>query len=71
MTGSSKESTTPAWEFYDLEKDPHENHNAYNDITYSEIIKEMKIELKKQRQIFDDTDLNYPELQEIFNNYWN
>jgi arylsulfatase A-like enzyme len=71
MTGSSKESTTPAWEFYDLEKDPHENHNAYNDIAYSEIIKKMKIELKKQRQIFDDTDLNYPELQEIFKNYWN
>ncbi len=70
MTGSSKESTTPAWEFYDLEKDPHENHNAYNDASYSDIIKEMKIELKKQRQIFDDTDLKYAELQEIFSNYW-
>lgn len=70
MTGSSKESTTPAWEFYDLEKDPHENYNAYNDDSYSEIIKNMKIELKKQRQDFGDTDVKYAELQEIFNKHW-
>ena len=28
MTGSCKENTDPAWEFYDLKKDPHENHNC-------------------------------------------
>ncbi|MCF7567916.1 sulfatase [Sabulilitoribacter arenilitoris] len=70
MTGSSKESTTPAWEFYDLEKDPNEIHNAYNDASYSEIIKEMKVELKKQRETFDDTDIKYTEMQDIFNAYW-
>ena len=70
MTGSSKESTTPAWEFYDLEKDPHENHNAYNDEAYSEIIKDMKMELKKQRQNFGDTDAKYVQMQNIFKNHW-
>ncbi|MFD1614884.1 sulfatase family protein [Gelatiniphilus marinus] len=71
MTGSSKESTPPAWEFYDLEKDPNENYNAYNDATYSEIIKNMKVELKKQRQAYGDTDGQYTQLQSIFKTHWN
>jgi len=71
MTGSSKEITAPAWEFYDMEKDPKENHNAYNDPEYAEIIKEMKIELQKQREIFGDTDSKYPEMQEVFRTSWN
>ncbi|WOD42443.1 sulfatase family protein [Hwangdonia lutea] len=70
MTGSSKESTTPAWEFYDLEKDPNENYNAYNDSDYSEIIKDMKTALKNQRQAYGDTDVQYESLQDIFKTYW-
>ena len=71
MTGSSKESSPPAWEFYDLEKDPKENHNAYNEEVYKDIIKEMKIELQKQREMVGDTDKNYPVMQEIFKEYYN
>lgn len=71
MTDSSKESTTPAWEFYDLEKDPNENYNAYNDSAYSEIIKDMKVELKKLRQAYGDTDEQYAQLQDIFKTHWN
>jgi len=71
MTGSSKETTVPAWEFYDMNKDPKENHNAYNDPEYAEIIQEMKIELQKQRAIYGDTDSKYPEMQEILNEVWN
>ncbi len=70
MTGSSKESTEPAWEFYDLKKDPHENHNAYNDSTYVDIINEMKIELKRQRELSGDNDKKYPLMKEIFEGYW-
>ncbi|WP_418602760.1 sulfatase [Hwangdonia sp.] len=70
MTGSSKENTTPAWEFYDLENDPNENYNAYNDSAYSEIIKDMKVELKKQRLAYGDTDVQYEPLQDIFKTYW-
>ncbi len=65
MTGSSKESTEPAWEFYDLEKDPHENHNAYNTPAYADIIKKMKSEMKRQREIVGDTDEKYPEISKI------
>ncbi|WP_262494916.1 sulfatase family protein [Aquimarina sediminis] len=71
MTGSSKESTAPSWEFYDLEKDPHENNNAYNDNSYSKIIKKMKIELIKLRKEYEDTDAQYTILQDIFENHWN
>ncbi len=70
MTGSSKESTEPAWEFYDLKKDPKEDHNAYHDPEYSEIIKEMKVELKKLRKEVGDTDEKYPEMQQIFKEKW-
>lgn len=70
MTGSSDKKTTPAWEFYDLKNDPHENHNAYNDPEYAEIIKEMKKELKRQRDLYGDTDKEYPEMQEILGKYW-
>jgi len=70
MTGSSKESTTPSWEFYDMNKDPKENHNAYNDPSYTAIIKEMKIELLKQRKESGDTDANRPKMKEIMDAYW-
>ncbi|MCD6543635.1 MAG: sulfatase [Flavobacteriaceae bacterium] len=71
MTGSSEEITEPAWEFYDLEKDPMENHNAYNDPVYAEIIKVMKLELQKQREVAGDTDVRYPVMKELFKKYWN
>lgn len=71
MTGTSEETSTPAWEFYDMVKDPNENYNAYNDPAYKEIISEMKMELKRQREIYNDTDNNYPVMQEIFNKNWN
>ena len=71
MTGSSKKSTVPAWEFFDLEKDPKENRNSYSDPSYKEVIEEMKIELKKLREEVGDTDTKYPEMQEIFSQVWN
>lgn len=31
MTDTENFDFTPSWDFYDLQNDPHENHNAYND----------------------------------------
>ena len=42
MTGSSDYKSTPSWEFYDLQKDPKENHNAYGEKEYESVIREMK-----------------------------
>ncbi|GHB77718.1 sulfatase family protein [Persicitalea jodogahamensis] len=36
----------PGWEFYDLQKDPGENHNAIADPEYQDVIKIMKARLK-------------------------
>ena len=71
MTGSSKESTEPAWEFYDLKNDPSENHNSYQDPEYNNIIQEMKIELVKQRELVEDTDKQYPVMQTMLEESWN
>jgi arylsulfatase A-like enzyme len=36
----------PGWEFYDLKKDPGENHNAINDPEYQAIVRQLKNRLK-------------------------
>jgi hypothetical protein len=46
-----------AWEFYDLEKDPHEMNNVYDSPEYSDVINELKEELGKLRQQYNDTEL--------------
>ncbi|OIQ39413.1 MAG: acetylglucosamine-6-sulfatase [Bacteroidetes bacterium MedPE-SWsnd-G1] len=70
MTGSSKETTKPAWEFYDLKKDPKENSNVYNNSEYTEIIKEMKVALKELKLEIGDSDSQYTEMQTIFSTHW-
>ncbi len=45
-----------AWELYDLEKDPHELNNVYNDPAYADIVKELKAELQRLREKYRDTD---------------
>ena len=71
MQGASKETTTPAWEFYDISVDPKELHNAINDKKYMEIIKQLKVELLKQKEKAGDSDTKYPVMQKIFSEYWN
>ena len=38
-------TTPPAWEFYDMKRDPGELINRYNDVHYQKIIAAMKKEL--------------------------
>ena len=42
------------WEFYDLEKDPDELQNEYNNPAYKAQIAEMKAELERLRTHYDD-----------------
>ncbi len=42
------------WEFYDLENDPDELNNAINDPQYTDIIAQMKIDLKERQVEFGD-----------------
>ena len=42
MTGSESKPTEPSWEFYDLMKDPSENHNVYDNKEYRNVIEVLK-----------------------------
>ena len=68
MPGTHPETTEPAWEFYDLQNDPNENRNVYDDPQYQSIIKEMKQELYRLRKDWNNTDEAYPIMQEILQN---
>lgn len=70
MPGAMEQTTQPAWEFYDLQEDPEEAFNAIDDPAYQDVIKEMKVALKKQRRLLGDTDEKHPVMQQIFNQYW-
>lgn len=70
MTGSEKTSTIPQWEFYDLEKDPHENHNEYLNPQYKDIIQKMKQDLKSLRHQYRDEDLGSEKMQSIMEQYY-
>lgn len=63
MKGVEKQNTVPAWEFYDLESDPTESNNAYNDPKYASIISNLKKDLAEERMRIGDTDSSYPHLQ--------
>lgn len=45
-----------AWEFYDLETDPKELRNVYDDPAYSAAVKELKAELKRLQKQYGDSD---------------
>jgi arylsulfatase A-like enzyme len=45
-----------AWELYDLESDPHELHNVYDDPSYATVVVEMKAELERLRIQYGDTE---------------
>jgi hypothetical protein len=68
-TGSEDISTTPAWEFYDLEADPQENKNLYNDPRYASLISRMKQSLINLREKVEDTDSSTPKMLEIMKDF--
>nr|WP_155949318.1 sulfatase [Gayadomonas joobiniege] len=68
----NNEIATPvAWELYDLRKDPQELNNVYGDPAYAEITAKLKAELKRQRNLYNETDENYPHLDKIIQAHWN
>ncbi len=70
--GTQKQTTQPAWEFYDLEKDPKEDNNAYEVAAYQGIIKEMKRDLLKLKKEAGDTEDNTnPIMTTIFKEHMN
>lgn len=44
------------WEMYDLEKDPHEMKNIYNDPSYADVQKDLHNQLDQLRKQYGDSD---------------
>ncbi|MCL7763994.1 sulfatase [Polaribacter sp. Z014] len=63
-------NTPAAWEFYDLEKDPKEMDNKYNDPAYAEIIQQLKKDLKEKRKSLNEEDAKYPNIQKVIEDNW-
>jgi arylsulfatase A-like enzyme len=70
VTPEGGQPTPAAWEFYDLEKDPHEMKNRYDDPDYEEVIKRMKVQLRRVRGELNETDTKYPAVRKIIEAHW-
>lgn len=46
---------TDEWELFDLEQDPHELKSVYADPAYTDVVRGLKIELKRLRTYYNDT----------------
>ena len=66
----TQKTTPPAWEFYDLKNDPFELKNIYDEPNKIEIIKELKLDLKKLRSEYADSKNDNEDLLNIINEYW-
>ena len=66
----TKKTTPPAWEYYDLENDPMELSNQYNNIENKKIISQLKRDLLNLRTKLGDEKTDSDELKEILENHW-
>jgi len=62
--------TPPGWELYDLEKDPDENVNQYGNPEYTGITFSLKRQLAQLRQDIGDTGADYPEIEDVIQEFW-
>jgi arylsulfatase A-like enzyme len=54
------------WELYDLNKDPSEMRNVYNDPDYAGIRETMHERLEKVRRLYGDPDANNQKFIELY-----
>ncbi len=62
--------TPPAWELYDMKKDPTEIKNVYDDPAYSKVVTELKGRLADLRTRVGDTGEDYPKAEEVIQEFW-
>ena len=62
--------TPPAWELYDLRKDPQELNNVYDDPAYVKIRDRLKKQFASLRQKIGDDGSHHPECEKIVQEFW-
>ena len=65
-----KNQTPPAWELYDLGRDPSELNNVYDDPAYSKVRKDLKKQLALLRRDIGDDGSHYPACEKIVQEFW-
>ncbi len=58
MTGANPPDTTPDWELFDVQNDPHEMHNLYHDAKYAGLVKQLTAELYQRQKEVGDTPVS-------------
>ncbi|MFD2255218.1 sulfatase [Luteolibacter algae] len=67
---SDQAETPPAWELYDLKKDPTEDNNVYDNPEYAGVIEELKQELKNRRAELGEDDPKFA-FNKVIDEFWN
>ncbi len=62
--------TPPAWELYDLEKDPGELNNVYDHPAYHEIRENLKKQFATLREKVGDDGSHYPYCEKVVQEFW-
>ena len=62
--------TPPAWELYDLKKDPQEVNNVYDDPAYADVRDRLKTELADLRKNVGDDGSLHPQCEKIIQEFW-
>ncbi|TWT53416.1 Arylsulfatase [Rubripirellula amarantea] len=62
--------TPPAWELYDLVKDPEELNNVYDEPDYAQVRDELKLQLAQRRQEIGDDGSHYPKCESVVQEFW-
>ncbi|MEM9235965.1 MAG: sulfatase [Verrucomicrobiota bacterium] len=62
--------TPPAWELYDLKKDPFETRNQYDNPDYAAVVKELKSRLAELRKRVGDDGSHYPKTEAVVQEFW-
>ena len=65
-----KNQTPPAWELYDLSRDPSELNNVYDDPAYAQVREELKEKLARLRKDVGDDGSHYPACEKIVQEFW-
>jgi hypothetical protein len=68
--GAKDVRTPPAWELYDLKKDPGENVNQYDNPEYAAIVESLKRQLAEKRAQIGDSGADYPEIEGVIQKFW-
>jgi len=65
-----KYRTPPAWELYDLENDPGETVNLYDDPDHRDVVDDFKTRLAGLRERVGDTGEDYPAVEAVIQEFW-